>query len=89
MTGRGAGQVYLSGRVNDILNAAWKEAEALTDEYLSTEHLLIAIADEKQGASFQILQRNGVTKDAIFRVLQEIGGPSGLPIRIRRINIRL
>jgi len=74
VTGRGAGQVYLSGRVNDILNAAWKEAEALTDEYLSTEHLLIAMADEKQGVSYQILQRNGVTKDAIFRVLQEIRG---------------
>ncbi len=74
VTGKGAGQVYLSGRANEILNVAWKEAEALTDEYLSTEHLLIAIADEKQGASFQILQRNGVTKDAIFRVLQEIRG---------------
>ncbi len=74
VTGKGAGQVYLSGRANEILNMAWKEAEALTDEYLSTEHLLIAIADEKQGASYQILQRNGVTKDAIFRVLQEIRG---------------
>ncbi len=74
VTGRGAGQVYLSSRANEILNMAWKEAEALTDEYLSTEHLLIAIADEKQGASYQILQRNGVTKDAIFRVLQEIRG---------------
>jgi ATP-dependent Clp protease ATP-binding subunit ClpB len=74
VTGRGAGQVYLSSRANEILNMAWKEAEALTDEYLSTEHLLIAVADEKQGASYQILQRNGVTKDAIFRVLQEIRG---------------
>jgi ATP-dependent Clp protease ATP-binding subunit ClpB len=74
VTGRGAGQVYLSSRANEILNMAWKEAESLTDEYLSTEHLLIAIADEKQGASYQILQRNGVTKDAIFRVLQEIRG---------------
>jgi ATP-dependent Clp protease ATP-binding subunit ClpB len=74
VTGRGAGQVYLSSRANEILNMAWKEAEALTDEYLSTEHLLIAIADEKQGASYQILQRSGVTKDAIFRVLQEIRG---------------
>ncbi len=75
VTGRGAGQVYLSSRLNEILNNAWKEAERLTDEYVSTEHLLIAIADEKQGAAFQILQRNGVTKDAIFRVLQEIRGP--------------
>ena len=74
VTGRGAGQVYLSGRANEILNMAWKEAETLTDEYLSTEHLLIAIADEKQGASYQILHKNGVTKDAIFRVLQEIRG---------------
>jgi ATP-dependent Clp protease ATP-binding subunit ClpB len=75
VTGRGAGQVYLSSRLNEIFNTAWKEAERLMDEYLSTEHLLIAIADEKQGAAFQILQRNGVTKDAIFRVLQEIRGP--------------
>ena len=75
VTGGGIGQVYLSSRVNEIFNGAWKEAERLMDEYLSTEHLLIAIADEKRGASSQILQRNGVTKDAIFRVLQEIRGP--------------
>ena len=75
VTGRGTGQVYLSSRLDEILNNGWKEAERLSDEYLSTEHLLIAIADEKQGAAFQILQRNGVTKDAIFRVLQEIRGP--------------
>jgi ATP-dependent Clp protease ATP-binding subunit ClpB len=74
VTGGGVGQVYLSSRLNEILNSAWKEAERLTDEYLSTEHLLIAIADERGGASSQILQRNGVTKDAIFRVLQEIRG---------------
>ena len=75
VTGGGAGQVYLSSRLNEILNAAWKETERLMDEFLSTEHLLIAIADEKRGASSQILQRSGVTKDAIFRVLQEIRGP--------------
>jgi ATP-dependent Clp protease ATP-binding subunit ClpB len=74
VTGGGVGQVYLSSRLNEILNTAWKEAERLTDEYLSTEHLLIAIADEKGGAASKILQRNGVTKDAIFRVLQEIRG---------------
>jgi ATP-dependent Clp protease ATP-binding subunit ClpB len=75
VTGRGVGQVYLSSRLNEIFNIAGKEAERLTDEYLSTEHFLMAITDEKQGASYQILQRNGVTKDAIFRVLQEIRGP--------------
>ena len=75
VTGGGAGQVYLSSRLNEIFNAAWKETERLMDEFLSTEHLLIAIADEKRGASSQILRRSGVTKDAIFRVLQEIRGP--------------
>jgi len=75
VTGGGTGQVYISSRLNEIFNAAWKEAERLMDEYLSTEHLLIAISDEEQGASYQILRRNGVTKDAIFRVLQEIRGP--------------
>jgi ATP-dependent Clp protease ATP-binding subunit ClpB len=74
VTGAGISQAYLSSRLNEILNTAWKEAERLTDEYLSTEHLLIAITDERGGASSQILQRNGVTKDAIFRVLQEIRG---------------
>jgi len=75
VTGGGAGQVYLSSRLNEIFNAAWKETERLMDEFLSTEHLLIAIADEKRGASSQIFQRSGVTKDVIFRVLQEIRGP--------------
>ncbi|MDI7258413.1 MAG: ATP-dependent chaperone ClpB [Thermodesulfobacteriota bacterium] len=74
VTGGGAAQPYLSSRLSEILNMAWKEAERLTDEYLSTEHLLIAIADVKGGPSDQILQRNGVSKDAIFRVLQEIRG---------------
>jgi ATP-dependent Clp protease ATP-binding subunit ClpB len=75
VTGRGAAQVYLSSRLNEILNGASKEAERLTDEYVSTEHLLLAISDERRGAAYQSLQRNGVTKDAIFRVLQEIRGP--------------
>jgi ATP-dependent Clp protease ATP-binding subunit ClpB len=75
VTGGGVGQVYISGRLNDILNAAWKEAERLMDEYLSTEHLLIAISDEKGGAASRILQRNGVTKDAVLNALKDIRGP--------------
>ena len=74
VTGGGVGQVYLSSRVNEFLTAAGKEAERLMDEYVSTEHLLIAISDEKRGASYQILQRNGVTKDAILNALKEVRG---------------
>ncbi len=75
VTGAGAGQVYLSSRLNEVLNAAGKEAERLTDEYVSTEHLLIAISDEKGEPSQQVLRRQGVTKDAILRVLKDIRGP--------------
>ena len=74
VTGGGVGQVYLSNRLNEILNAASKEAERLKDDYVSTEHLLLAISDEKGGASYQVLRQNGVDKDTIFRVLQEIRG---------------
>jgi ATP-dependent Clp protease ATP-binding subunit ClpB len=44
------------------------------DEYLSTEHLLLAVADERRGSACQILQNNGVTKDAILNVLKDIRG---------------
>jgi ATP-dependent Clp protease ATP-binding subunit ClpB len=74
VTGEGAGQVYLSSRLDEIFNVAWKEAERLMDEYLSTEHLLLAIADERRGSAYQILQNNGVTKDAILNVLKDIRG---------------
>jgi ATP-dependent Clp protease ATP-binding subunit ClpB len=75
VTGAGAAQVYLSSRVNEVLNAGWKEAERLNDEFLSTEHLLIAIAEERHGPASTLLQRSGVTRDAIYRVLQEVRGP--------------
>jgi ATP-dependent Clp protease ATP-binding subunit ClpB len=74
VTGGGISQVYISGRLNELLNAAWKETERLKDEYLSAEHLFLAICDDKGGAASQILRRNGVDKDAVFQVLQEIRG---------------
>ncbi len=66
-------QVYITQRLNDTFERAMKEAERLKDEYTSTEHLLIAIADG-DGPSRDILKRAGVTKDRIFSVLREIRG---------------
>ncbi|MDL5501900.1 MAG: Clp protease N-terminal domain-containing protein, partial [Candidatus Methanoperedens sp.] len=43
--GAGAGQVYMSTRLNNVAEAAFSEMKKLRDEYLSTEHLLLAIAD--------------------------------------------
>ncbi|MEK6699448.1 MAG: ATP-dependent chaperone ClpB [Nitrospirota bacterium] len=66
-------QTYLSPRLNKLFEKAEQEAERLKDEYLSTEHLLIAAA-EVDGPARDILSRHGVTKDAIFAVLVDIRG---------------
>ena len=68
------GQLYLSSRLNTIFQNAQKEAERLKDEFISTEHLLISIADERGGKASQILAQSGVTKDNTFKVLQSIRG---------------
>ncbi|HYA86923.1 MAG TPA: ATP-dependent chaperone ClpB [Nitrospirota bacterium] len=66
-------QTYLSPRLNKLFERAEQEAERLKDEYVSTEHLLIAAA-EGDGAARDILTRHGVTKEAIFTVLVDIRG---------------
>lgn len=72
--GGGAGQVYLSPRTERVLNEALNEAVRLKDEYVSTELILIAVADEKTGSAAAILKNSGVTKDRILKALREIRG---------------
>jgi len=71
--GKGA-QIYMSRSMEDIFDAAWKEANQLKDQFLSSEHLLIAIADSKEVPAGRILRENGVTKDNILKVLVDIRG---------------
>jgi len=70
------GQQYFSSRTNTIFQAAQKEAEKMKDEYLSTEHLLLTIADEKEGDAGRILRSNGVTKDDLEKVITDMRGGS-------------
>jgi len=72
--GGASGQTYITPRLNRILDAALAEAARLTDEYVSAEHVLVAIAEEKEGPAAKILAGSGITKDAIFKVLVEIRG---------------
>jgi len=74
--GAGSGQVYMSTRLNNVAEAGFNEMKTLRDEYLSSEHLLLAIADEKNGISARILKENGVSKDAIMKALKEVRGSS-------------
>jgi ATP-dependent Clp protease ATP-binding subunit ClpB len=70
----GVDQLFISPRLNKILEAAWKEAQSMKDEYMSTEHMLLAIADDTDPASPQILKGVGATKDRIFGALTSIRG---------------
>src|SRR5213596_2951412 len=64
----GAGQPYLSEGLNKTLEQAVREAERLKDEYISTEHLLLALSDLK------ILKDAGATHEALFRALRPLRG---------------
>lgn len=70
----GSFQVYISPRLKQALTVAFDEAERLKDEYVSTEHLLIGIAESKESPSSRILLAHGVTKESIYSVLKDIRG---------------
>src|ERR1044072_4519081 len=67
-------QVYITPRTVGVLEAANAEAERLKDEYVGVEHILIAIADERDGESARILRSFGVDKERRYRALQDARG---------------
>src|SRR5215469_5695274 len=71
---QGQGEIYMSPGLNKVLEDAFKEADQFKDEYVSTEHLLIALSSAKSENVSKLLQSNGVTKDAILKVLVSIRG---------------
>jgi ATP-dependent Clp protease ATP-binding subunit ClpB len=70
----GGGRQYAGPRLEKALGVAWDEAQRLKDEYCSTEHLLIGIAQDKTGASARVLAAQGVTPEAIYRALVDVRG---------------
>ena len=65
--------MYISSRLKRVFDTASAEAERLKDEYISTEHLLIGIADEGGHAS-HVLAEVGATRDAIYTAMAEVRG---------------
>ena len=74
VSGGGAAQASLSTAANKLLEQAFKEASNFKDEYVSTEHLLLAITHLKQDPAQQILARHGATYDAILKALTVVRG---------------
>ena len=68
------GKPGLNQESQQVLDLAWKAAQALKDEYLSTEHVLLGLLDQARGSAAQILLRAGVSKDAVLKALKDVRG---------------
>lgn len=67
-------QVYISRELSKAFKTAEKEAKSLGDEYISTEHLLLGIAEDATGELKNEFRRLGITRDSILRTLKDIRG---------------
>ncbi len=72
--GGGTGQVFITPRVKRVIEVANQEASNLNDEYISTEHLFLAIVEEKDTPSSRLLKENGITKERVLDAIQELRG---------------
>jgi ATP-dependent Clp protease ATP-binding subunit ClpC len=72
--GGGVGQVYITPRLKRVIDQSNEEASKLKDDYISTEHLFLAIANERNTASARILAELGVTRDRILDAVKEVRG---------------
>src|SRR3979411_2996200 len=70
----GGGDVYISGRLNRLLVQAEDEAKSLKDEYVSVEHLLLAMVEDRSGAAGRILNELGLTRDRLMQALRQVRG---------------
>ena len=68
------GQQYFSPRLSQIFTASQKEADKMKDEFVSTEHLLLAIVEEKDGEAGKILRQHGVKLDDLIKVIEQTRG---------------
>jgi ATP-dependent Clp protease ATP-binding subunit ClpB len=70
----GVSDQYLSKASNDVLQRAFDEAQRLKDEYVSTEHILLAISTAERDPAAQLLVRHGASHDAILQAMASIRG---------------
>ena len=68
------GQIYATPRIAALFSAADAESRRLQDEFIGTEHLLIAIAGEEKGEAAGILGRSGVNQEKVYSALQKLRG---------------
>ncbi|MGB7054730.1 MAG: AAA family ATPase [bacterium] len=72
--GGATAQMYITPRTKKLLALARAEAERMKDEYVGTEHILLAITEEREGETANILREFGITKEKIYQALQTMRG---------------
>ncbi len=72
--GGGVGQVFMTPRVKRVIDVATEEANRLKDEYISTEHLFLAILTETRTPIAKIMKESGVTRERVLDIIKEIRG---------------
>jgi ATP-dependent Clp protease ATP-binding subunit ClpC len=72
--GGGAGQIFITPRVKRIIDLANEEANKLKDEYISTEHIFLAILSERSTPAARLLEGAGVTRERVYEAVQHIRG---------------
>jgi len=69
-----AGEVYITSRLNRLLVQAEDEAKQLKDDYVSVEHILLAIVDDRSGTAGRLLGELGLTRDKLMQALRQVRG---------------
>jgi len=72
--GGGVGQVYITPGLKRVIEKSNEEASKLKDDYVSTEHIFLAIASERNTPAARILSEQGVTRDRILDAIREVRG---------------
>ena len=70
----GANQPAMSSQINQVLEKSFKEADTFKDEYVSTEHMLLALTSLKRDPAQELMARHGATHDAILKALTAVRG---------------
>ena len=72
--GGGVGQVYYTPRIRTVLELSQGEATRLKDEFISTEHIFLAILSERNTPSARIVSELGISRDAVVNAITELRG---------------
>ncbi len=72
--GGGTGQIFITPRVKRIIDLANEEANRLKDEYISTEHIFLAILTERNTPAARILESAGLTRERVYDAVQALRG---------------